>query len=365
MKQTTIIYQCLLIGIITLFTALPLVKVPISISARGSIRSDQENTKIISLVSGRIIKSALHTNNQLVNKGDTLLVITSEALISKKDHQQRMGNDYEAQLSDLTSLNNQRPQKLQTDLYRMEWSALEQKLEEIQTQITLAQKEHDRNSTLYQDGVISLAEYERTQYQHQQLKSQHASLREQQFAVWQSKKRELEQQLLSLSSELSTIEIEEGNYIVKAPVTGRITNLQGFQTGNYLMQGQHLADISIEESLIAECLVPTSAIGYVHTGQSVKFQIDTYHYNQWGMLDGEVLDINNNLMTNEQTGESYFVVRCKLAQQYLSLSNGYQGQVGKGNTYTARFYLTDRTLWQLLFDKVDDWFNPNLKKQYV
>ena len=59
----------------------------------------------------------------------------------------------------------------------------------------------------------------------------------------------------------------------------------------------------------------------------------------------------------------FFVVRCQLDQHYLSLKNGYQAQVGKGNTYTARFYLTDRTLWQLLFDRVDDWFNPNLKDQ--
>ena len=41
--------------------------------------------------------------------------------------------------------------------------------------------------------------------------------------------------------------------------------------------------------------------------------------------------------------------------------NSYKGKIGKGMTLTARFYLLDRTLWQLLFDRVDDWFNPNLK----
>ncbi|WP_164112805.1 MULTISPECIES: HlyD family secretion protein [Sphingobacterium] len=364
MRKTIIIYQILLLGIALAVVALPLIKVPISVSARGTVRPNQENTKIISLVSGRIIKSALYTNNQLVHQGDTLLIITSETLHSKKDYQQQMRQDYESQLRDLKSLVNHTPQAVQTGLYQLEWSALQQRLSEIQTQITLAKKELDRNSTLYQDGVISLAEYEKTLYQHEQLQGQRNALREQQFATWQSKKRELEQQLISLSSDVATLDIEADNYIVKAPVTGRITNLQGFQSGNHLMQGQHLADISVEDALVAECLVPTSAIGYIQTGQAVKFQIDTYHYNQWGMLDGEVLDINNNLMTNEQTGESYFVVRCKLAQHHLSLKNGYRGQVGKGNTYTARFYLTDRTLWQLLFDKVDDWFNPNLKNQY-
>lgn len=45
---------------------------------------------------------------------------------------------------------------------------------------------------------------------------------------------------------------------------------------------------------------------------------------------------------------------------YLSLPNGNKVMVGKGNTFNARFFLVDRTLWQLLFDRADDLFNPNL-----
>jgi len=321
MKKTTIIYQCLLIGFMLLLVALPLVKVPISVSARGTVRPVQEDTKIVSLVGGRIVRSSLYENNQPVRAGDTLLVVTSEALHSKKNHQQRLRSDYEAQLRDLGHLIAQNPEKVQTGLYRMEWSAQEQKIAEIQTQVALAKKELDRNTSLYERRVISLAEYEKIVHRHEHLEGQRNSLIEQQLAVWQSKKRELEQQLISLASDMASIEIEEINYIVKAPITGRTTNIQGFQAGNYLVQGQHIADISAEEPLVAECLVPTSAIGFIHLGQPVKFQIDTYHYLQWGMLEGKVSDINNNLRVNEQTGESFFTVRCRLDRDYLSLKN--------------------------------------------
>jgi len=296
-----------------------------------------------------------------VRAGDTLLVVTAEALRSKKGHQQRLRTDYEAQHRDLEHLIAQNPEKVRSGLYQMEWSALRQKMAEMETQVALARKELDRSAILYGRRVISLAEHEKSAHQHERLERQRNSLREQQLAVWQSKKRELEQQIISLESDMASIEIEEENYIVKAPATGRVTNMQGFQTGNYLVQGQHIADISLDGPLVAECLVPTSAIGFIHPGQSVKFQIDTYHYHQWGMLEGRVRDINSNLLTNEQSGESFFIVRCQLDRDYLSLKNGFQARVGKGNTYTARFYLTDRTLWQLLFDRVDDWFNPNLR----
>ena len=363
MKKTTIIYQGLLLAIACCLIALPLVEVPISVSARGSVRPRQENIQVISLVSGRIIQSSLIQNNQRVNKGDTLLVVTSATLASKKAHQQQLRQDYVAQIVDLDNLLSQNGKTLHTALYQMELASLQQKIAEIETQITLARRELDRNSALYKDGVVSLAEYEKSLYQHAQLVEQQNSLTEQQHATWQSKKRELEQQLISLSSEIDVMEIEEANYVVKATASGRITNLEGFQPGNYLVQGQHLADISTEESLVAECFVPSASIGFIHIGQAVKFQIDTYNYNQWGMLDGEVVDINTNVVVDEQTGQSFFRVRCRLHQNYLMLKNGYRALVGKGNTYTARFYLLDRTLWQLLFDRVDDWFNPHLKDQ--
>ena len=53
-----------------------------------------------------------------------------------------------------------------------------------------------------------------------------------------------------------------------------------------------------------------------------------------------------------------FRVRCAVKENTLQLKNGYKGMLQKGLTYTARFYLTRRTLWQLLFDKLDNWLNP-------
>jgi len=43
------------------------------------------------------------------------------------------------------------------------------------------------------------------------------------------------------------------------------------------------------------------------------------------------------------------------------LKNGYEGKLKKGVTLQARFVVTERSLWQLLYDKVDDWVNPNIK----
>lgn len=106
------------------------------------------------------------------------------------------------------------------------------------------------------------------------------------------------------------------------------------------MQGQDILEISPEDQLIAECMVPAKSIGYIKKNQSVKFQMDTYNYNQWGFLSGTVHDIDYNLVNDQQKG-SFFKVRCRMDQNFLSLPNGNKAFVGKGNTFNARFYLLD------------------------
>ena len=52
------------------------------------------------------------------------------------------------------------------------------------------------------------------------------------------------------------------------------------------------------------------------------------------------------------------VNRVKAYDQKSDLARVTGIEDGNEVTLTARFLITRRTLWQLLFDKVDDWFNP-------
>ena len=75
-----------------------------------------------------------------------------------------------------------------------------------------------------------------------------------------------------------------------------------------------------------------------------------------GLATGKVIQIDRNITISDQM--SYFRVFSSIDQSYLELKNGYKGDIKKGMTLTARFKLTERTLFQLLYDGVDDWMNP-------
>jgi multidrug efflux pump subunit AcrA (membrane-fusion protein) len=174
--------------------------------------------------------------------------------------------------------------------------------------------------------------------------------------VWQNKKRELQEQLQNLNGTLQKINVEAKNYIITAPLSGTVENFSGIQVGSFLNASQPIATISATDQLIVESTVSPNDIGLIQKNQKVKFQLDAFNYNQWGLLEGKVIDIDRNITI--QGEQAFFKVRCALNSTAMQLQSGYKTQISKGMTLTTRYMITRRSLYDLLFDKVDDWLNP-------
>ena len=187
-----IIYQLFIVLLGFIIIGLILINIPISASSRGIIRSQAENTKIVSVVGGRVITNHLQRNNQQIKQGDTLLVVTSEQLDTQKSLQSNQSSDYSAQLQDLNKLTRGQYGGLQTGQYQRELSAMQEKIAQVQTKLSLAKKDLDRAHLLYGQGVIPKAEYDKYYYDYQGFLTQVSSIREQQLAQWQAQKREVE-----------------------------------------------------------------------------------------------------------------------------------------------------------------------------
>jgi HlyD family secretion protein len=130
--------------------------------------------------------------------------------------------------------------------------------------------------------------------------------------------------------------------------------------GSFVTASQAIATLSPADNLIVESSVSPSDIGLIQKNQKVKFQLDAFNYNQWGLLEGKVIDVDKNITLQEN--QTFFKVRCALKSKELKLKSGYKTQVSKGMTLTTRYIITRRSLFDLLFDKVDDWLNPKLNK---
>ena len=346
-----------IIAIFSIITCL--CNIDIYIQCRGIIRSSGENTPIASLQSGRIIYQKM-TPNLAVEKNDTLLILDSK---EKNIEKKRLEDELQLKksiLSDLTQVVQLKNSDLvnvsiQEDYYRYITHFNELELKSEQAQLKL-----NRDQFLFQENAIPLIEYERSKFENEIAKEVSKGFKKDNLTRWQFDIKEISKEIINISSEVNKITLEKNNYFIKAPITGHIVNSIGLTENSNLLNGQVLAQISPNENLIIECIISPKNIGYINTSQLVKFNIDTFDHNQWGSLSGYVIEIDKNprMINNEMV----FVVKCAYSQQDLILKNGVKGKILKGMSLTGNFFLVKRMIIEVLFDKVDDWINPNKLK---
>lgn len=345
---------CLLLLVIAL---LPVIHVDISSQSRGNIRSVYENNTLQSVVSAEIKRINI-SENQEVQKGDTLVWLQTNVQDEQIKRIEEKLVENEMFIRDISKLLSGTAKGLSSPKYNAEYAQYFSKLKEQEVAVAKAKYEYDVSKKLYEKGVESEFEYEQTENNYNLANSQLNTIQKEFSNVWQAERTRLELENKDLISEIRRLENGKEQYYITAPINGNITNYIGVKEGSFITAGQELAQITADDNLLVECYIYPSDIGYISVGQDVKFQLDAFDYRQWGLLTGRVTEIISDVVNVE--GQPFFRVRCSMDRDYLELKNGYRGSLKKGMTLTARFMLTERSLSQLLFDKVDDWMNPKI-----
>lgn len=364
-STTQVIYKCLLGFLAAVVIAIFFLKVDVNVRSNGLFRPLQERTDIKPLVSGRI-DSIFIKENSHVQSGQVLLTIKREALEGKNELVALQQSDVLAQLSDLDQLIHaykvndwSKKLKLESGIYSQQYSLFMQRIVEARSRLKLAQTNHDRFHYLYMRRAVSAAEYDEMKLRLDNIRNELGLLAETQGSRWETELNSLKVQNRELSAQNEQFEEEKDFYTLRSPVTGSIQQLKGLQAGSLVSANELLGEISPDSGLIAETYVLPKDIGLLKSGTRAKFQVDAYNYNQWGMVSGKVISVSSDIFMDKGS-QPYFKVRCTLDQHQLKLKNGYIGKIKKGMTLQARFFVTRRTLFQLLYDKADDWLNPNV-----
>ncbi|MGC1205565.1 MAG: HlyD family efflux transporter periplasmic adaptor subunit [Flavobacteriaceae bacterium] len=364
-KHTTkskIIYSIILLSILIILVLLPFIKVDIYTSARGIIKPDKERLSITSLNSGKVLKKNIK-NNALVHKGDTLLVLDNTIINEKLKLSSQQIADIRFFIEDLTYLVNTKHaqiSKIQSPKYKKDYLLYQQKMHELQTRFKKLKQDFERSILLYKKGVIAKVEFENTKFEYNLAISSINQLKQQQLNTWQASLTEYENSLLELESANYQLQDNKSQFIITAPIKGTLISLKSIEIGSFLSSGQPFGEISPDTNLLVECYISPQDIGLLKLNNAANFQIDAFNYNQWGLASGKIIDIGKDIEFIDNT--SVFKIQCHINQTQLILKNGFIGKLKKGMTLNAQFKLTERTLFDLLYDKVDDWVNPSQKR---
>lgn len=354
--KSKVIYLIIIISLLAFCICLPFINIDVTSQSRGAIRTPNENNSLQSAIYAEVAEINL-CENKLVNSGDTLIQLKTDEIdeqIYRLKQKQIENNQFISDIDRLLAGNN----LIETPKYRTEKAQYVAKLAEQTVSFRQADNEYQISKKLYDKGVESRFDFQQAESRFKTAEFQINLIKQQQINTWQAERTRLEYENRDSQSQLLQLEKRKSQYVITAPISGTIIQYTGLQVGNFVSPGQTIAQITSSDSLLVECYVAPADIGYIQTFQDVNFQLDAFNYQQWGLLHGKVTYILPDIVQiNEQP---FFRVRCLLDKHYLELPNGYRGNLKKGMTTTARFYLTRRSLWQLLFDKIDNWMNPKI-----
>lgn len=362
-KGSRVIYWIIILAVAAAIIVLPFVFVDISVQARGFFQPDIEKQFVFAPAGGKVIFSSVKSGKR-VNKGDTLLIIDSETIRSQKAGLAARIAENNFSMSDLRKLVlldsdiiQKREISLQSSRYASEFDDLYRQYSVQLQKVQKAQSEFDRNSFLYSQSLIPQAEYENSRYQ---LSVESENLRRivsSAVTGWQYDLNQRRNDSVRMVAEYCHYNEELSNRVVTTPVAGEIVISSDIQEGSTIAANQKILEISPEGELLANVLVKPADIGFIREGQPVRIQVDAFRYNEWGMIEGEIIDVSDDLFIEGNTG-AFFRVRCRLKNHTLSLKNGYTAIMKKGMSINARIIVTRRSLFNLLFDRIHKWLNP-------
>lgn len=361
--RSRIIYWIILGMILSGIAILPFIYVDVSVQARGYFQSDIEKQVIYTPIQGKIIYTSIR-NGGIIKKGDTLLIIDTETIRAQHASLMQRIEENDSSIIDLERLtkisfteNQTSHSGLTTQRYKAEYANLKNQ-QTIQLQKYEKKKvDHKRNEILYQQQIIPKIDYENSQYSLNSEKDNLKQILLAQKSLWQNDLTLRRNESVKLLADVKQCSEALTNRIILAPIGGEIIQSSDIQTGSIVSPGQKIAEISPEGELIATCFVKPADIGLIHEKQKVKIQVDAFNYSEWGVLQGAIVDISDDMIV-ENGSVAYFRVKCKPEKTFLSLKNGLKADIKKGMSLNTRILVIRRSLYHLLFDKVDKWFNP-------
>lgn len=141
--------------------------------------------------------------------------------------------------------------------------------------------------------------------------------------------------------------------VLRAPLPGRINRVLTSTVGSAVQPGAALVEIvPSQDSLLIEARIRPEDISFVRMGQEAKVAVTAYDRALHGTLDGRVVTISPDAVTDERTGETYYTVRVRTDSSKLRSSTGAELPIGAGMVAEVDLLGDDRTVLEYIFSPI-------------
>ncbi|BAY48627.1 HlyD family secretion protein [Scytonema sp. HK-05] len=158
---------------------------------------------------------------------------------------------------------------------------------------------------------------------------------------------EINSQISQIDSELSKAKTTLKYQKIFSPFDGTVFELKAKTSGFVVNSSEPVLKIVPNDNLIAKVYITNRDIGFVKEGQKVDVRIDSFPFQQYGDIKGELLTIGSDALPPDEVYPYYrFPAKVRLDRQTL-LINNRQLPLQSGMSINANIKLRKRTVMSL------------------
>lgn len=280
----------------------------------------------------------------------------------KKLLQQRFSSQYNEYLSRKGSLEDEvRKQKA-------EQKSAEERIAQLEATIPLITERTAAMKKMLNSGVVPRAQWLEVEEdrigQVKELDVQKSNLNRLQAAVdsarqqlnalssqvqaqWLGELNDAENQISAIKQELIKAEQRQTLQKLIAPVSGTVQQLAIHTVGGVVTPAQELMlVVPGEKAIEVEAWVQNKDIGFVEAGQIAEIKVETFPYTKYGVINGEIQNVSNDAVPNEQLGLVY--IARVLMEKTTMLVNGKTVNLSPGMAVTVEVKIGKRRIIEYL-----------------
>ena len=162
----------------------------------------------------------------------------------------------------------------------------------------------------------------------------------------------LKSQIAQTTKEITSLQIQMQQRIVRSPIDGIVFELPVSKPGEVLQTGQRIAKIAPQNSgFILKAKMPVKETGLLKKGMPVKVKFDAFPFQEYGIIAGKVSWISPDSKVDPKVpaGTENYELRISLHKSYIQ--NGNQRiPLTPGQTANAEVIVRQRRVIDLLLD---------------
>ena len=209
----------------------------------------------------------------------------------------------------------------QLKLLERKRSMIKEQVDALELSLRIVKKQLQMTKALVPTGDVSLMEALKLQNQVSDMSAQIENTKNKYFQDTQAELNKIEEDLSGSLQTLALRQDQLDHVVLRSPTNGIVKNIRITTLGGVVKPSEEVMQIvPAEDDLVIEAKIKPSDIAFLRKGQNANIKIDAYDYSIYGSLEGKLIYISADTLTEEakQNEPSYYRIKVQTQGRQFS-----------------------------------------------